>query len=205
LPNQTIIAITDNIAAKCDQLDQIVQDFLVARNALGGSYRQYEAHTEALNLFNLTIRNVEGAITLARENLVLLPPAQLAARAAFESSVRAAWIVNVADPFERETRWLAHLKTEEEYLRRIIRELVLIGADPTLNQNRLSSIQNFRQAVSTALEERGYDTTLSMPNFREVVRRGANLRSLHYALPVRTCNPFGNMAISFGWSGNREN
>ena len=43
-----------------------------------------------------------GVITLARTDLVLLPPAQVAARAAFEASVRAAWLVHAADPFERE-------------------------------------------------------------------------------------------------------
>src|SRR4029077_3731485 len=131
--------ITEEIATKCDVLDLIIEEFLAAKNALDGSYRVYEAPFEALNLFNLTIRHVEGVIALARRDLVMLPPAELAARAALESAVRAAWTMAPADLFERESRWLAHLKTEEDTLSRAIRLGTSHGIDMADWQKQLSS------------------------------------------------------------------
>jgi hypothetical protein len=69
--NRTIMRITEEIATKCDVLDLIIEEFLAAKNTLDGSYRVYEAPFEALNLFNLTIRHVEGVIALARRDLVM--------------------------------------------------------------------------------------------------------------------------------------
>jgi hypothetical protein len=102
LPERTILPPTPDVLLKCELLEKQIEEFLAAKHALSGSYRNYEAPVEALKLFNMTIRNVEAVTTLARKDLVLLPPTQLAARAAFESSVRAAWLMSPADPFERE-------------------------------------------------------------------------------------------------------
>jgi hypothetical protein len=164
---------TEEIATKCDLLDQMIEAFLAAIKTADGSLSQYEAPVEAFKLFNLTIRNVEGVIALARTDLVLLPAAALAARGAFESSVRAAWMANAADPFERETRWLAHLKTEEEHLSRVIRVLGALGASTEIidrQEQRLKSINDFRQGVASQLEARGYDTNVAVPHFRECLR-----------------------------------
>jgi hypothetical protein len=174
---------TEEIATKCDLLDRMIEASLAAINTVDAAYLQYEASFEAVNLFILTIRHVEGVIALARADLVLLPAAGLTARGAFESSVRAAWMVNAADPFERETRWLAHLKTEEEHLSREIR---LLGALEIASQERLAteaskwqavtfqehlnSIKDFRQGVASELEARGYDANVAVPHFRECLR-----------------------------------
>jgi hypothetical protein len=100
----------------------MIHEFIVARNSADGSYQRYESNSEASNLMDLTIRHVEGVIVLAQTDLVLLPPALVASRAAFEGSVRAAWLVQPIDPFERETRWLAHFAGEEDFMRRQIKE-----------------------------------------------------------------------------------
>jgi hypothetical protein len=89
-PNATI-----NTA--CAALDQVISLFLDARRTLPQS--KYEADFEAVNLFNLVIRHVEGVLALARSDLVLAPPAYACARAAFETAAKAAWIVNADDPF----------------------------------------------------------------------------------------------------------
>lgn len=170
MSTRTIMQTTEEIATKCDLLDQMIEQFIAVRNTLDGSYKRYEAPVEALNLFNLTIRNVEGVIALARTDLVLLPSAQLAARAAFESSVRAAWMVHPRDPFERETRWLAHLRTEEKHLRGLIREGTALGFDVTATQKQLHSITDVRQGVGSLLEARGFDTNVEVPHFRECLR-----------------------------------
>ena len=162
--------ITEEIATKCDVLDLIIEEFLAAKNALDGSYRVYEAPFEALNLFNLPIRHVEGVIALARRDLVMLPPAELAARAALESAVRAAWTMDPADLFERESRWLAHLKTEEDTLSRAIRLGTSHGIDTADWQKQLSSIKSFREAVASLLEARGYSANIAVPHLRDCLR-----------------------------------
>jgi len=78
--------------------------------------------------------------------------------------------VNPADPFERETRCLGHLKSEEEYLRRVIREFATLGVDAAASQERLNTIKDFRQSVAALLEERGYDANVAVPHFRECLR-----------------------------------
>ena len=52
MPSHTIMRITEEIEAKCDLLDHMIEEFIAARNALDGSYQRYEAHVEAFNLFN---------------------------------------------------------------------------------------------------------------------------------------------------------
>ncbi len=99
------------ILSACDALDGAVGEFLFARNSLAGT--RYEADTEARYLSNLVARHVEGVLTLARTDLVLLPPALACARAAFETAVKAAWLVDADDHFVREARWLVHLEEEE--------------------------------------------------------------------------------------------
>jgi hypothetical protein len=94
----------------------------------------------------------------------------MAARAAFEISVKAAWLVDAADPFERERRWLAHYTTEEDYLRRQIRELESLNADTSASKNRLDTLTTFREEVASALAARGYGPPAAVPNFRELLR-----------------------------------
>jgi hypothetical protein len=47
----------------------------------------------------------------------------MAARAGFEAAIKAAWLVDADDPFDREARWLAHLSSQERYLSRSANEL----------------------------------------------------------------------------------
>ena len=114
----TILPITREVEVACEELDRAIGLFLEARKTLPPLGR-YESEIEAVNLFALAIRDIEGVVALAREDLVLLPPAMAAARAAFEAAVKGAWIVDVDDPFEREVRWLAHLKAEERFYERV--------------------------------------------------------------------------------------
>jgi hypothetical protein len=102
--------------------------------------------------------------------LALLPAAQVAARAAFEASARAAWLVDAADPFEREKRWLAHLEGEEDYLRRKIRELEAFDMDSSSSRKWLDSLEQFRRSVTSLLMARGYTTDAAVPNFRDCLR-----------------------------------
>jgi hypothetical protein len=135
-------------SAACDAIDRVVEAFIFARSQLPPS--PYEADVEAITLFNLVIRHVEGVIALARTDLVLVPPAYASARAAFETAIKAAWMVDASDPFERETRWLVHLQEEERAHQRIAER----STDATLaarSTQHAKSIREFREGVTQKL------------------------------------------------------
>jgi hypothetical protein len=116
---KTVLPITPAIACACDLLDEFVGNFITACLKILPLLGKYEAEVEAFNLFRLAIRDVEGVIELARSDLALLPPALAAARACFENAVKACWLVDADNPFDREARYLNHLKSEERYLQKV--------------------------------------------------------------------------------------
>jgi hypothetical protein len=77
-----ILPTTEPVARACGLLDDLVSKFISIWETLP-PIGKYEANLEALNLFKVAIRNIEVVITLARHDLVLLPPALAAARACF--------------------------------------------------------------------------------------------------------------------------
>lgn len=162
-----ILPTTPAVDAACKELDTAVGRFLDARRALP-SLGKYESEVEALNLFYLALRDVEGVIALGRSDLILLPPAIAAARAAFESGVKSAWLVDADDRFERESRWLAHLAGEERLYRRLGQRLAELGEDPGRANEREESIKNFRTAVAQALPDRFRELSRS-PSFDQML------------------------------------
>jgi hypothetical protein len=104
-----ILPTTPEVGLVCDDLEQGIGRFLNSRSTLPPLGR-YESQVEALNLFYLALRDIEGVVALAGTDLVLIPPALASARAGFETSVKSMWMVDADDPFECESRWLAHLR-----------------------------------------------------------------------------------------------
>jgi hypothetical protein len=147
---KTILPITGSIKSVCVLLDEVLSDFITIYRDTPPSFR-YEAHREALNLFKIAIRNLEGVIELARHDLILLPPALAAARACFEAAVKAAWLVNADDPFDREARWLVHLASEERYLARMADRLQRLKWDAAGHRQQEKIIREFRLSVETQL------------------------------------------------------
>lgn len=171
---------TSAIITACNALDQVIGSFLVARTALPAS--RYEADVEAVNLFNLVIRHVEGVLALARTDLVLVPPAYACARAAFETATKAAWMVDADDPFDREARWLAHLQEEERvYQRAASRSSV--PADAARFKAHANAIVEFREGVADLLPKH-VKPLRGNPSLEEVSRSigGAHLYSLYIYL-----------------------
>ena len=76
--NKTILPITGSIKSVCVLLDRVVDDFIATCRETLPPLR-YEAEREALNLFKIAIRNLDGIVALARRDLILLPPALAAA------------------------------------------------------------------------------------------------------------------------------
>ena len=149
---KTILPITGSIKSVCVLLDGVVGDFItICRETLPPL--RYEAEREALNLFKIAIRHFEGVVALARRDLILLPPALVAARACFEAAVKAAWLVNADDPFDREARWLVHLASEERYHNRIanIADRLRLEWNVAGLRQQEKKIRDFRLSVEAKL------------------------------------------------------
>lgn len=162
-------SIPAEIAIRCDILDRAIPAFITGyKGAPEGAWR-YEAHVEALNLFILTVRHIEGTILLARTDLILLPPAMTAVRAAFEASVQAAWLVSPADQLTRETRYVAHLKRELDYIEKQRRMLDSNSGNTQDLSSRAAQISSFVDSLSAKLAEHGHPKIPKVPNFRELL------------------------------------
>src|SRR5215217_3638447 len=103
---------TPAILAAADALEESLRRFLAAQDMLPPP-GEWEALDEAYLMLALAIRNSQGVITLARQDLLLLPGAMVMARVAFETGVTVRWMLDPDDPFDRELRWLRTLKTRE--------------------------------------------------------------------------------------------
>lgn len=133
-----------------------------------GPSGKWEAEIEAQVLFTLIVRHAEGVTELARRDLVLLPPAMTVARAAFETSVKALWILHPDNPYARESRWLCYLKSEETYGIRIADRLRTMGIDGEQFRDTAHQIRDFRVGVETMLPD-GYTAPSELPNFEGMI------------------------------------
>jgi hypothetical protein len=150
MPLGKVKATTAEVTAACDAIDSVIGRFLSAREEIRG-YEKYESSVEALNLFYLCVRHIEGVITAAREDLVLIPAAHACARAALETATKGAWMVDHNDPFVRESRWLAHMAEEERVYERSAKRYAEMGYDASNLLERAASIKEFRVAVESKM------------------------------------------------------
>ena len=113
-------------------------------------------------------------VALASRDLVLLPSALAVTRAAFETSVKLLWMATPTDPFQREVRWLVHMKSEEDYYMRVASQLARFGADETWRE-AADNIRRFRMHVTDALPE-GYAPPKALANVYEMLKSLAEER-----------------------------
>ncbi len=201
------------LLSACDEMDSVVQIFIDQRKKL--SPTPYEADAEALLLFNLVIRHVEGVVALARSDEVLVAPALVAARAAFETSVKAAWLVDDADPFTREARWLIHLKEEERVHERIAARLTE-DSDREKRTTRAATLRAFRLKVASRMPPH-VATLTGNPSLEEMIKaiggshfyglyiylsqyvHGGHLASWLYRRNLGSLKEFGEFVTSGHW------
>ena len=159
---------TEEMALKCDLLEELVEELETKTGTLRRPFN-FESYEEALNLMALACRQVLGVVALARTGFHLLPPADVAARAAYEASVRAAWMLRPDDPMECEVRWLAHLLGEVNYLDKEIDEGTKeMGINMDEAESRRDGIARFHAGVSKQLE-RGYRLKKGLPPIPEML------------------------------------
>jgi len=164
---QVVLQPTPEIRQIADLLDEVIANLLVAMRAVPPS-GEYESDSEASLLSRLVVRHVEGVIALARLDLVLLPAAHALARSAFECAVRALWLLEPDDPFEREARWLVHLHDEERYLEHCARRAQEFGEAGSRWLETRDTIQQFRLQVSERMPA-GYTIPKKLPSFDEIL------------------------------------
>ena len=159
---------TPSIFQACALIENTVNRLLEARRQAAPLGR-FESEVEAVNLLALGIRHLDGVVSLARTDMVLLPPGIAAARAALESTARAAWMVQPDDPFERELRWLGHIQEEERTLQRLITRLKESGTDATELVSTVETMRIFREAVTTQ-HPRASEGVPSIPRFDQMLK-----------------------------------
>jgi hypothetical protein len=145
-----------------DLIDGTIPHFIEARSKILPRLGKWEAEIEAINLFNLVIRYLEGIIELARTDLVLLPAANVLARAVFEIAIKAAWMMQPDDPFEREVRWLVHLSEDAIMNEQIVARVEKFGGDPCSFREHGGALRGFYRGVVAKLPE-GYPVPQKCP------------------------------------------
>jgi len=129
----------------------------------------FEADFEARTLMWLVIRNAEGVYELARKDLILLPAALSAARSALEIAIRALWLLEPKDPFDREVRWIAQLQTEESFSERYAVKAESFGICGQQHREHANSVRDFRLAVTNVLPP-GYSPLKQLPKLDEMLK-----------------------------------
>ncbi|HMD90005.1 MAG TPA: DUF5677 domain-containing protein [Anaerolineaceae bacterium] len=130
---------------------------------------KYEAEKEAFNLLVIIIRNLDGFLLMLKKDLCLLAPGEALARPAFEIAVRLLWMLAPNDPFEREARWIAHLKNEEENRENMAKFWQEIGKAQG-EDITLQDVRKFREGISNLLLEKGYHPLEKMPSLRRMMK-----------------------------------
>jgi len=153
---------TPEILRLTDSIERAIGRFLEARKSIP-PLGKYESEDESVLLFNLATRDVEGILALARTDLVLLPAANVLARAVFEIGLKAAWMVRPDDPFDREVRWLAHLAEEERLLKALSESAAKYGGNPIVFRQQHDQIRDFRTGVARLLPA-GYSELPGSPS-----------------------------------------
>ncbi|MFC1903125.1 hypothetical protein ACFLX4_03555 [Chloroflexota bacterium] len=137
------------------------------RNAIP-SIGKWESDVESANLIILISRDVESVILLARENTDLLPSALCLTRSVLEKAAKVMWMIHPDDPFMREIRWLAQLKTEEDHFARLAAFFNRLNIDATGVLQTRDTIKEFRIDVQNQLPS-GYVPLKKLPDFNSVL------------------------------------
>ena len=149
--------ITEYLEVIIDRFDHIWGEEIRPQNP------RFESHTASVFMMWLLMRQVESVICLARRDLILLPGALPIARTAFETGIKILWMLDPDDPYEREVRWLTYLKTEEDFHRKLGKE---IG---NTKHDEAESIRDFRVRIEGLLLNK-YKLYKQLPNFRQILQ-----------------------------------
>jgi hypothetical protein len=150
----------------CKRVDHIIEAYLTARRSADLS-RRFEAPMEVRSILNMMLRFSESIIALAREDMVLVPAANVVARSLLEAGYKAMWLLQPRDPFEREARWLASLRAGIKHYRGLANSTCLSSRAREAYAAQADQHQKFADDLDRRLEEEG-NLVAPLPKFREV-------------------------------------
>jgi hypothetical protein len=161
---------TKEILGLCDHSDLLIERYLACLNAKPPNWGRFEAEVETYTILKLLLRHLESVCQLARHDLVLLPSAVVIARAAFEAQVRARWLLKPVDPYEREVRWVLHLRSASDHCEKLETNKHIPEQVAEIYRQRRSSYETFDADISRLLVERGYNIPKQAPNIWEMLK-----------------------------------
>ena len=161
---------TKEILVLCSDSDALIERYLACLSTARSSFRRFEAEVEVYTILKLLIRHLESVCQLARHDLVLLPSAIVVARAAFEASIRGRWMLQPVDPFEREVRWVLHMRSAAEHCGKLEKNPHTPPAVSKAFAQERNSYQAFDADISKLLVERGYSVPKQAPNIWEMLK-----------------------------------
>lgn len=134
-------------------LDRVTRAYRIAL-PFGTFPGTYEADAAAFCLMEVVWQQVNAVSAVAE----LQPhgshyePACVLCRVAYEASVTAVWLTGPSDWKDRESRWLRWFRKEEDYLRRLSRDVGTASQDAASSYDvRREELESFRQQVATLL------------------------------------------------------
>jgi hypothetical protein len=170
LNNHVVQPPTNEVLALCDDSDKLIEHYLASVGTIRSSICRFEAEAETYTIMKLLIRHLESVCELARHDLVLLPSAVVLSRAAFEASVRARWMLRPVDPYEREVRWVLHLRSATEHCSKLERSTYTPKDTAAAYGRRRQSYEKFDTDISKLLSERGHSIPKQAPNIWEMLK-----------------------------------
>jgi len=148
---------------------------------------------EVWNHLLLIIRYAESITLLAREDLILLPAANVIARSTLEAGYRAMWLLDPIDPFEREARWVVYLETGVEHYKKLSQSKVI---DPSLRNEflaRYEQCSEFAKRIRLLLLNENISVNSKYPGFNEVIA-AQSLPDCYHLFILLSAYTHGNFA-----------
>lgn len=175
-----IFKTTDEVEKICKIVESNIEQFLEVKKDIAVGTYEYEV-TALTNIFH-SIRILESIVELARKDLVFVQPALVLARSVFEGMIKTSWILLPNDNFIKETRYVAYLETECEYLERVSKNLG--GTEERINNilNTKQKVNEFKTDLSKLLNDKGYSIP-KFPNVKEILKElNAEQKYLFYVM-----------------------
>jgi hypothetical protein len=151
-------------------LDDVTRAFLDGRQGLAAP-STYEADVAAFKLMEVVFRHVNAfsAIAAAMQPLGShYVSAWVLLRSAFEVGVTAYWLVKDDDWREREARWLGWMAGEEEYQRKLVRDLQPLDQQTADKVAQYAdSLEQHRLEITRLLPKDSRDRRSSIPRMLE--------------------------------------
>lgn len=192
-------------------IEQLVSEYVRALRRVAVLGR-WEAPREGLALGWLLIRSIEAAAELARRDEAFVTAAWSNTRVAFELATRIIWMLQPADRYGAECRWLSLLGEYEEIERKLAREAPSYA---DRHNEKADAIASFREGVIAALPS-GYKVK-GMPRFRDMLKaldtpemyqfyregsqyvHGGLYASASYSRNLGSARDLGDFTSTFDW------